>query len=371
MSIKLIKNFIVGVFLLLNSKIECFQIKKFKCPTSKTEGWHPIGFSKKITTIPQRVEFNNEDGGFKALVVWRTKEGEVLARPDVCPHLGYKLSKGKVTKDGCIQCPYHGIKVGPNAVIENAREMEGITCESNGLVWWNNDKNEKYNKFCQDIKNLEDIGSVLVRWDMEVKAGFSDCFRNGMDLHHAGWVHSSTFGNKLKDPDDIKTIWLDKKTMRADFNYYSNNNYKKVTGDTTENYHLFQFPSTTWNKVLNKEKNKYVFIHVAMRPTSPTTTHWYLTAGSNYMPEQTPKGFSEYFLEKITRQVAQIEDKGILENMENDDMKDIYSYKINLPLDEIYCEWYNGPPEKIKNDENYLNDVDNLLYDKNKEELTN
>lgn len=330
--------FYVHIFLL----VALCESKKFHIPTSKTKGWHPIGFSDKIGIVPQRVEFNNVDGGFKALVVWRTKDNVVNARPDVCPHLGYKLSHGKVLDDGCIQCPYHGVKIGPNSSIEEARDMFGICTEANGLVWWNNNKKETYMKFCDELKELEQNKSTIVRWDMEVKASFSDCFRNSMDLHHAGWVHASTFGNKLKEPTKFKSVWTDKQTLRVEFKYFSNDNYKKITGVTTENYHVFQSPSTTWNKVTNDHNDKFVFIHVAMRPTSPTTTQWYITSSSNYIPEQTPSEVSKYLLEKITRQVAQIEDKEILEKMENDDMKNLYSYKVKLKLDPIYDKWSSG-----------------------------
>ena len=325
--------------------------RPFKCPTSKTPGWHPIGFSHKITTKPQRVEFNNEDGGFKALVVWRTPSGEVLARPDVCPHLGAKLSKGTVLEDGSLQCPYHGVKCGPETSCDETREMYGICYEANGLTWWNNNKNEDYYKFCEDLNILPNRKDTTVtRWEMEVKASFSDCFRNGMDLHHAGWLHSSTFGNKFKDPDDVNILWLDNRTMRADFNYYSNDKYQKVTGEKTFNYHLFQSPSTTWNKVFNGDKSNFVFIHLAMRPTSPTSTQWYLTGASNYVPSILPDAFSQFILERITKQVALLEDRPQLESMETENNKLKFSYKINLPLDDIYNNWYNGPPCDFSNE---------------------
>ena len=345
-------------FLLLIPVISSFELKPFKCPTSLTPGWHPLGFTNSFRDRPKRVEFNNEDGGFKALVVWKQSTGGYLARPDVCAHLGAKLSKGKIMGNGCIQCPYHGLQFGPNAAYEEAREMHGIVHEENGLLWWNKDPNEKYKSFCSEIRNFRP-GDVVTRWEMEVKASFSDCYRNSMDLHHAGYVHESTFGNKARDPDGTEIKWLDERTMRADFYYYSNDNYKGVTGEKTSNYHVFQQPSTTWNKVLNQAGDKYVFIHVAMRPTSPTTTKWYVTGSSNYMPDMIPNEISEYMMKRITQQVAFIEDKTQLESMETEDMKEMFAYKIILPLDDIYDKWYKGP----SNDE-LFGDPDGLLFRK-------
>jgi len=84
----------------------------FKCPTTQTAGWHPVGFSHNIKPHkPYRVDFYHESDSIPALVLWRDKSGQILSRPDICPHLGYTLSKGKITNDGCIQSPYHGIKV--------------------------------------------------------------------------------------------------------------------------------------------------------------------------------------------------------------------------------------------------------------------
>lgn len=164
-----------------------------------------------------------------------------------------------------------------------------------------------------------------------------------MDLHHAGYVHESTFGNKGKDPDGTEIQWIDDRTMRADFYYYSNDNYVGVTGEKTKNYHIFQRPSTTWNRVINENGDKFVFIHVAMRATSPTTTQWYLTGSTNYMPNMVPNELSEYMMKRITRQVAFIEDREQLENMESESLKEKYAYKIILPLDDIYEKWSLGP----------------------------
>ena len=48
-----------------------------------------------------------------------------------------------------------------------------------------------------------------------------------MDLHHAGWLHARHLVIDLKiQMESIE--WLDDKTMRADFTYYSNDNYENL-----------------------------------------------------------------------------------------------------------------------------------------------
>lgn len=319
----------------------CLNAYIFKPPTTHTPGWHPLGFSHNIKkNKPYRVEFYYEKDSIPALVIWRDTDGQVLARPDICPHLGYTLSKGSITSDRCIQCPYHGIKVGKNSIYEVGREMEGQCYEINGIVWWNKDKDETYDTYSQELVNIEQQKHHIVRWEMDVNASFSDCFRNTMDLHHAGWVHSSSFGNNIKDPDTFEKKWLDDRTLRIDFNYYSNDKFKTYTGVKTSNYHIFQYPSTTWNKVFNHNNEKFVFIHVAMRAMSARTTKWYVTSSSNYMIKNIiPYQLNELLLEKITRKIAELEDKVILENLQSDELKTRYSFKIQLPFDDIYTEW--------------------------------
>lgn len=45
------------------------------------------------------------------LVAWRTPQGEILVAPDRCPHLGARLSCGRVDEAGALVCPWHGLKL--------------------------------------------------------------------------------------------------------------------------------------------------------------------------------------------------------------------------------------------------------------------
>lgn len=334
-------SLLIGFWLQTSVFTRGLTLRAFTTPTTNTPGWHPLGFKRSFESGPKRIEFHQENGSLNALVVWKSSNGSYFSRPDVCAHLGAKLSEGKILENGCLQCPYHGVTFGTNAQHEVAKKCYGIVHEENGLLWWNKDPNEKYFQFCNEINNFNS-DSVVTRWEMEVQASFSDCFRNSMDLHHAAYLHESTFGNKVKDPEGIKMIWIDERTMRADFIYYSNDNYVGLTGEKTTNYHIFQSPSTTWNKVLNENGDKNVFVHVAMRATGPKTTKWYLTASTNYVPNVIPNELSEYVMKRITKQVAFVEDKHQLEKMESEDIKDKHAYKITLPLDDIYNFWHEG-----------------------------
>jgi len=46
------------------------------------------------------------------VALFRDKQGGAHALLDRCPHRGVKLSLGKVTEDGCLECPFHGWRFG-------------------------------------------------------------------------------------------------------------------------------------------------------------------------------------------------------------------------------------------------------------------
>jgi isorenieratene synthase len=68
-------------------------------------GWFALDASRRITERPR---------GFVVagapLVVYRAGS-RVIAGPDVCPHMGARLSEGR-TERGALVCPWHGLRLG-------------------------------------------------------------------------------------------------------------------------------------------------------------------------------------------------------------------------------------------------------------------
>lgn len=315
----------------------------FRTPTIRSEGWIPLGFSNEIRSTPRRIQVwggNALDRDASALVAWRENSGRVFVRSDVCPHLGAVLSKSsRRLKNGCLQCSYHGVQVGPEAPIPVAREAFGKSVERDGIVWWTRDLKEDSDPGCRDLQECERRSDTTVsRWGMKVEASFGDCFRNSMDLHHAGWLHASTFGNRVKEPRGVTTT-INRDEMRVEFQYVSNDAFRELTGNSTSNYHVFRKPSTTWNKVTSSNRENFVFIHVAMRPIDEKTMQWYVTSASNYIPAWLPSSVRVKGLEKITRRIAQKEDKVQLEKMASEQAKSEHAHVVTLALDTIYEEW--------------------------------
>lgn len=71
-------------------------------------GWIAVDASRRVGPRPRRYRIAGRD-----LVAWRgARGGRLFMAPDVCPHMGAPLSEGRVRRDGCIVCPWHGLALG-------------------------------------------------------------------------------------------------------------------------------------------------------------------------------------------------------------------------------------------------------------------
>ena len=304
----------------------------FPTPMSSTTGWHPVAFKHEHDLLgkPERVEFVDEN-----YVLWKDLDNKYNMRPDVCPHQGALLSGGTL-EDGCIKCSYHGLKVGPSKEAHPMCKQSYGKCKVvQDIIWWAYNKNEDETKipYCDKLGDTQVIPTA--RFSTVIEAGFSDCFKNSMDFHHAAFVHKNTFGNYAGEPDLIAERWNTKGELEGNFLYGSNDIYSQYTGGKTDNSHVFCEPSTTYNIVTGKD-GKYMIIHVAMRSMEKYKTKWYLTASSNFVPGGT---LGQIVLDRMARKVAMDEDGRQLSKMATDEEKDKHSFKFTLPLDTIYAGW--------------------------------
>jgi phenylpropionate dioxygenase-like ring-hydroxylating dioxygenase large terminal subunit len=68
-----------------------------------TRFFHPILSARKLRDKPVRVELAG-----RAYVLFRDAQGRPAALADACPHRLAPLSAGRVTREGQLECPYHG-----------------------------------------------------------------------------------------------------------------------------------------------------------------------------------------------------------------------------------------------------------------------
>ena len=108
------------------------------------EYWYPGIKAKKVgTKRPVRLKMLGEE-----LVLFRGKQGQVVALTDWCPHRGARFSNGLCDFQGTITCPYHGyvfdetgqcvaglIEAVDSSLAPKMRARHYPTAESNGIVF--------------------------------------------------------------------------------------------------------------------------------------------------------------------------------------------------------------------------------------------
>ena len=84
--------------------------------------WTPVLPSRRVKRSPVGIRVAGEK-----VVLFRGPGGAVGALVDRCPHRGVALSLGKVGDDGCIACPFHGWRFGPDGtarlIVASARDF--------------------------------------------------------------------------------------------------------------------------------------------------------------------------------------------------------------------------------------------------------
>jgi phenylpropionate dioxygenase-like ring-hydroxylating dioxygenase large terminal subunit len=126
----------------LGATEEAFLADASDYPLDLTPYWHPVALSEQVTRDPQRVVLLG-----RPVVLFRADAG-VAAFRDLCIHRGARLSLGKVTPEGHLQCPYHGweydrsgrcVRIpacAPGTPIpSSAQALSYRTTEAYGLVW--------------------------------------------------------------------------------------------------------------------------------------------------------------------------------------------------------------------------------------------
>ncbi|AKI99853.1 Rieske-like 2Fe-2S protein [Archangium gephyra] len=68
-----------------------------------TRFFHPVLPARKLKDKPVRVELAG-----RAYALFRDAQGRPAALADACPHRMAPLSAGRVTREGQLECPYHG-----------------------------------------------------------------------------------------------------------------------------------------------------------------------------------------------------------------------------------------------------------------------
>jgi phenylpropionate dioxygenase-like ring-hydroxylating dioxygenase large terminal subunit len=167
--------------------------------------WTPVAMSKEVGKAPHALTLAGE-----RLVLFRDTQGRVSALHDQCPHRGVKLSLGKVSKDGCLECPFHGWRFASggacthiplNPMPEEKRQRYAATAfpvrERGGLIWVYTRPGAEAPEELSVPAVMEQPGVHVWHYAETWNAHWTRAMENMLDSPHLPFVHRRTIGGGL------------------------------------------------------------------------------------------------------------------------------------------------------------------------------
>ena len=179
-----------------------------------TRSWYAVEHSSAVSSgSVRRLDFHGQ-----VFAIWRAPDGQLSVLFDRCPHKGASLSAGLVGEQG-LACPYHGwcfqadghcSKIpaqDSSQSIPRRAQASSLHClESVGFIWiwWDPDAQSSP----EELPPLPMVGPVPEDGDrswrslegsVEWKAHWMRVLEAFMDLTHAPFVHSGSFGAMAPD----------------------------------------------------------------------------------------------------------------------------------------------------------------------------
>ena len=171
--------------------------------------WYAVEFGHRVAQQPVLAQAYGQD-----MVLWRSRNHAVNAQSAVCVHRGCSLAGGAVVDDA-LQCPYHGWRYAPNGICvkipanskgvpipKNARIRVYPCLERYGFIWvFLGDLPAEQHPAIPQLDGLESHREVRAKGykpvfgDFTWKANYERVLENALDISHAPFVHSGSFGN--------------------------------------------------------------------------------------------------------------------------------------------------------------------------------
>lgn len=180
--------------------------------------WTPVLVASRLKrNRPLSVQLAGE-----RVALFRDRRGEVGALIDRCPHRGVRLSLGKVTEDGGLECPFHAwqfakngsnqcVPLNPDAKRERLFADALPVREVGGLIWLFTAPvgTAPHEPNIPDALTDERCARTYLQVDW--KAHWTRAMENMLDSPHVPFLHQATIGRfvrpKLKPGSRMDIEW--------------------------------------------------------------------------------------------------------------------------------------------------------------------
>lgn len=171
--------------------------------------WYAVEFSAAVASAPCSVKLMGED-----YVLYRGRDGQVVAMRDRCIHRGASLAGGWV-EDNCIRCPYHGWRYDADGTcvhipadqagtpIPKRAKIEAFPVEERyGMVWlFVGDLPADQRPSIPALPEYGDSAWRAITGEYTWDAHYTRVVESGLDTAHAPFVHSVFFN--LRDDAEV------------------------------------------------------------------------------------------------------------------------------------------------------------------------
>jgi phenylpropionate dioxygenase-like ring-hydroxylating dioxygenase large terminal subunit len=166
--------------------------------------WTPVVLASHLGRKPLPVLLAGEK-----LVFFRNAAGKPHALLDRCPHRGVALSLGQVTKDGCLECPFHAwqfegngcvreVPLNPDAKREQLFAQAFPVREIGGVLWLYTAPvaEAPCEPTLPDALTMEGVARTF--YQVEWKAHWTRAMENMLDSPHVPYLHRRTIGRFVR-----------------------------------------------------------------------------------------------------------------------------------------------------------------------------
>lgn len=166
--------------------------------------WTPVTVARRLEQKPLAVTLAGEK-----LVFFRDAKGMAKALIDRCPHRGVQLSLGRVTKEGCLECPFHAwqfegdgsvreVPLNPDAKRERLFALPVPVRELGGVLWAYTApvKEAPCEPTVPDALTMPGVARTYL--EVEWKAHWTRAMENMLDSPHVPFLHATTIGRFVR-----------------------------------------------------------------------------------------------------------------------------------------------------------------------------